>query len=670
MKAKLTRGKGFRGVLNYIFDVGSGGGKKQPEVVGGSMAGTTAERLAREFGAVRHLRPEIERPVWHCSLSLPEGERLESLQWNQVASDFMEWMGLDERHGYVAVRHSDTEYDHVHIVACRVGVDSEVWHGRWDVREAIAATQELEEKYGLTRTVGLEKGRAERKAPSGKETHKAERTGEEALREKLQRLVDEAVERRPGALEFARELEARGVSVRPNIAGTGRMNGFSFGVEGITFKGSSLGKNYTWSRLQKRGVSYEVERDSEGLQQLRESKRAGVEPMPVIPESDRKGAVEQSEIEREMERTARVLEGTFAPGAEPTEEEARAGVEERRARFEVQQTPQVSEEERQQVRSMDPSEYLESQVFEVVREGRHLSVRFLDVELYRVTQRAEGHWVSCRHTGEGIGDNIALVQALEPGTSFVEAVRKLQGVGPARPQSLPEAEPKPKRDPPVLPEYTAGEREAGRRYLEQRGISAETLEGAEESGFLSYGKGAVLYVGRDAEGTPQSITRRAIAAADPVPKRDLKGSDKRYAPVLRGDPERVYLVEGGADALAVQELRKLKGNPAPTAIVTGGSNVLSWAENPEVQQLLKQAQWVGLLGENEKDAETQARTDAAHDKQARRVSELTGREVVRWKPPPGQKDAAEMLEQHVAAVRRQRQLERARRKQNQSELEL
>ncbi|WP_223925564.1 hypothetical protein, partial [Aeromonas caviae] len=38
---------------------------------------------------------------------------------------------------------------------------------------------------------------------------------------------------------------------------------------------------------------------------------------------------------------------------------------------------------------------------------------------------------------------------------------------------------------------------------------------------------------------------RADAPADPVQKRDLRGSDKIYPPILPGDPAKVWIVEGG-----------------------------------------------------------------------------------------------------------------------------
>lgn len=50
-----------------------------------------------------------------------------------------------------------------------------------------------------------------------------------------------------------------------------------------------------------------------------------------------------------------------------------------------------------------------------------------------------------------------------------------------------------------------------------------------------------------------------------------------------------------------------------------------------------------VAGENEKNPDAQAKADAGHQKQARRVGEITGREVSQWKPKSEQgKDLADM----------------------------
>ena len=267
MKAKITRGKTFKGLLNYIFDLGSKATRdKIPFIVGGNMAGASPQQLTREFVAVRQLRPDIERAAWHCSLSLPPGERPTNEQWDEITKDFMEGMGFSDYTPYVAVRHNDKEHDHIHIVASRIGGDSKIWVGKWEAYKAIEVTQQLEEKYDLTRVAFKP---AQKKRPTYKELHKAERTGVTPPRVQLQELIDEVVVDQLTAPQLAQRLEDKGVIVRANVASTGKMNGFSFELDGLAFKGSSLGKAYSWSGLQKRGITYEPDTDAAELERYR-----------------------------------------------------------------------------------------------------------------------------------------------------------------------------------------------------------------------------------------------------------------------------------------------------------------------------------------------------------------------------------------------------------------
>lgn len=118
---------GFRGCLDYVMDKDKGA-----ELVAGNMAGETARELAAEFGQARKIKSSIRKPVWHGTLSCPPGERLSAEKWNGIVADFMEGMGFTDLHQFVTFRHSDTSLDHVHIVASRIGLDGEVWKGRWE----------------------------------------------------------------------------------------------------------------------------------------------------------------------------------------------------------------------------------------------------------------------------------------------------------------------------------------------------------------------------------------------------------------------------------------------------------------------------------------------------------------------------------------------------------
>lgn len=841
MKAKVTRGGGFRGALNYVLDEGpKATGDKHPEVVGGNLAGATSREMSREFEAVRRLRPDIAKPVWHCSLSLPPGdEKLSAEKWDSISRDFMQQMGFPTDTPYTAVRHQDTDKDHIHIVASRVSLSGEVWLGRWEARRAIEATQELEKKHGLTLTPGLGDARAEKKALTANELNMADRTGEEPPRRRLQRLCDEALEGNKTALEFAEYLQAAGVSVRPNIA-SGKMNGFGFKIDGIKFTGQDLGAGYKWAGLQKRGLTYDKDRESEGLERLRaaatdhkndadvaadhtaderqniaapgnnierdiqspgafesdqyraeelavddiDRDSAGVEAIAADQEGvgefapidcdrddqsfgavepDQPGAAEPpgSDSDRsddglgastidqpgreESDSRLRADQPGPAPDAGHLDEraadadsraieadhgqrgnnrrheddsrndghehrdgdredrrssnesiqhstreqaevvEASPGVADRgdygrstrddwSSRFRkanaarrveaergmgansVEQSDRnrtkITEQDRVTARELDPTPYLEASGYTVKREGRHLSAQVQGDEIYRITLKPDGHFVTCDKYGNGIGDNIDLVRELEPGTKFTEAIYKLNGAPSVEPQQRPAV---PARKPPVMPHQGPIQRHYGREYLQSRGISLETINHAEASGMLQYADKAVLFVGLDRDGKAQNVTRRAIKESDPVQKRDLKGSDKRFAPILPGDPSKVWIVEGGTDALALHDIAKRTDQPPPTVIISSGANVRSFLDNPEIQEILRRADKVTICGENEKDSRSQDRADQGHKKQADRVREITGREVHGWTPPQGTgKDLADLNERQQSEAEQNR----------------
>lgn len=247
MKAKVVRGRGFKGVCGYVVD------REHSEAICGPLLGRSARALACEFSAVRHLRPEVAKPVWHTSLSLPPGETLSRERWAAVAEDFMRGMGFDDRHAWTAWRHGDKEHEHIHIIACRVACDGSLWAGKHDVMQAISLTSELEAKHGLQATKQFPpKTQNQKRSVNKGEIEQALRMGEQPVRLQLQEAIDSALAGCPTLLGFIQRLEVAGVSVRLNQASTGRISGISFECGGVAFKGSQLGKAYSFSQLSKK----------------------------------------------------------------------------------------------------------------------------------------------------------------------------------------------------------------------------------------------------------------------------------------------------------------------------------------------------------------------------------------------------------------------------------
>jgi len=823
MKAKVSRGGGFLGALNYVFDMGEDAtGDKKPEHCGGNMSGRNPRELSKEFGLTKKLRPDCEKPVWHCSLALPVGDRLSAEKWGEISSAFMLEMGMDPANFlYVVERHNDKPNDHIHIVASRIGLDSSLWHGGRDVFTAIEATQKLEKQFGLTLTAGFDPThKKEIKPVTSAELNMALRLEMKPPRMVCQEAIEEVLKNKGEVItapDFINRLSDLGVRAVPSVASTGKMNGFSFETGGVAFTGSKLGDSYKWLQLIKRGVDYDQNRDFEELADAR--RRAAARATAQRPDESGHGAPEPDQLAiQQPERVAGFggaagdgsapgarstgpnnaapeqlapaagLDGAASNGSDgalrndagpseqsidglrPSEQNAARhlgepvqgneppsslehaerggkagrsdgesvepgqshavaaendGIEHSKATGDAggfiassnrvstatatrsegagnghtRSTPPISdaadaadggsnsgrnaggdwasrfrkasaakrdtakrrlgreslepgngqrekviESDRVAARAIDPSAYLESHGFEVKKEGRHLSVRLSGDEMFRVTRQDDGHYVACDTYENGVGDNIALVQHIEPGTGFAEAVYRLAGApSVARAVARPAPAPAP-RQPPTVPAQTDADVKRGREYLTGRGISLETIEQAEKSGMLRYSRGAVLFVGRDERGIAQNIMRRSVDPSETVQKRDLAGTDKRHPQMLLGDPGTVWLVEGGTDALAAHDLAQRESRPVPTVLVTGGAGVRSFLETPWVQKVLRLAKRVFVAFEREDSLEIQVKTDAAHQLQMQRLREVCSAdaEVLGWQPPEGAKDVASL----------------------------
>jgi hypothetical protein len=786
MKAKVNRGAGFRGVLNYILDVGhEATHTKQAERLAGNMSGTDARGLSQEFATVRELRPDIQKPVWHCSLSLPLGDRLSDEQWEAVAQDFMDKMEFNpETTPWVAMRHQDTDKDHIHIVASRVGLDGKVWLGQWEARRAIEATQALELSHGLTLTAGLEQGRSEQKQLSDSEINRAVRTGEEPTRQRLQRLLDEALKDKPAVAELAERLEAAGIGVRANLASTGRMNGFSFELEGVAFKGSDLGKGYTWSGLQKAGVTYDEIRDRERLERFssavadrgeREAIATVSKPdaprLEVTTERDLKRGSTELGATRALETGRDAGDGSLRSSgsdaaqnlgrthsANERERDALVRAESREARnqpvgIEVEpqqhgtqhgassdiarQTNQhqqwhdqgssandrggardtstvvakgseldiggdrerfvcgdwasrfrqasaakrraanrrlgerhleqgnaerarVVGSYRQSAREINPSSYLESNGYTVKREKKHLSIQLKGEEVYRLTQK-ESHWLWCDRYGNQGGDNIDLVREIEPEeTGYSEAVYRLNGSPRLGKPLVSEI----CHNPPNISKEDEKSCKDGRQYLEKLGIGQDTIHQAEQTGMVRYEDGGIMFIGYNKSREAQNITRIATSPNDPIQKRDFRGSDKSYPPILRGNPSKVWVVEDGLDSLAIYEIAKRNGQEPPTVIVSGGPDILNFLARDEIKTLLRGAEKVVVMKKTESYINPKGDIQNRSQEQIKRIEHITERQVHLWSLKPEQgKDLVDLNVRQVAQIQRSQEAEKIAKRQ-------
>ena len=140
------KGRGFRGLSAYLLRRGRG------RIVAGVMAGRTPRELASEFGILRRLNPKLTKAVAHLMLSpSPEDPALTDEQWHSIAVGYIDAMGFADA-PWIAVVHEDTDHQHMHLMASRIGFDGKTISDANDFRKSESIVRKIEKEFGLSAT--------------------------------------------------------------------------------------------------------------------------------------------------------------------------------------------------------------------------------------------------------------------------------------------------------------------------------------------------------------------------------------------------------------------------------------------------------------------------------------------------------------------------------------
>ncbi len=256
MTGKQSRGISFSGVLNYAFQK-----HKQPEIVGGTMSGNSLKELTEEFDRSQHLcfRSRVQKPVYHLAISFRQGEEISNNHMSEMAEQFLKRMGWDlEKTQAIFVRHYDTKHSHIHVIANQVMLDGRTVNlqNNWERGKAIC--RELEAEYSLEKTSNIK--------PLIRGLQKEEREmmqhGKPSTKHILQNTIIDLASNFRTAESFFTQLERKGVGISVYESPGGEVKGISYRLGNHAVRGSSLGKAFSWSGLQKYlGVNYEPSRD-------------------------------------------------------------------------------------------------------------------------------------------------------------------------------------------------------------------------------------------------------------------------------------------------------------------------------------------------------------------------------------------------------------------------
>ena len=242
MIAKQVQGSDFKKVLDYVHH------KTGAKQIGSNMVGKETKELTDEFRISSNLRTRVTKCVYHASLSVSPSEKLTDQKWVEIARAYLSGMEFDENQ-YVIYRHTDTEHDHVHLIANRIRmIDDSVVSDSWNYRRSEVLVRQLERQFELSPTqCSWEKSK---RSPSTGEMRRQKRTGEVNKRSQIQNGIEQSLANNSTLAEFIGRLKEKGISVRLRKSKEDKIEGISYGLEGLAFQGRQLGKKYTWTSLE------------------------------------------------------------------------------------------------------------------------------------------------------------------------------------------------------------------------------------------------------------------------------------------------------------------------------------------------------------------------------------------------------------------------------------
>ena len=234
MIAKIVTGASFGGCAAYAY------GKDQAEVIAyDGIIPDDPNIAAKCFEIQAQLNPRVSKPVGHIAISFkPEDKpRLTNEFMVQIAKEYMEKMGIKDTQ-YVIVRHHNTPNPHCHLIFNRVDNNGKrISDSNW-LKRNVRVCKELKQKYGLTFGEGKSQTRTEKLRPN------------ERVRYEMANDVKAALKASTSWKSFSANLKPHGIKAEIKFrSGTTIPQGISFTRDGTTFKGSSLDRSLSFSRI-------------------------------------------------------------------------------------------------------------------------------------------------------------------------------------------------------------------------------------------------------------------------------------------------------------------------------------------------------------------------------------------------------------------------------------
>ena len=235
MIAKIMKGSGFKGVINYILDP-----KKGTELIDSSGVRTDdISHIIQSFIDQTNLNPRVSKVVGHISLSFStqDSPKLSNEFMTQAAREYIEKMGIKDTQ-YIIGRHFDKEHPHIHITFNRIDNNGKTISDRNDRFRSEKICKELTIKYGLYFAGGKEQVKEHRL----KEPDKTKYEIYQALKAEIAQCRNWQ--------DLLAHLKKQYIDVRFKYKGNSQeVQGIIFEKNGYHFNGSKVDRSFSYSKI-------------------------------------------------------------------------------------------------------------------------------------------------------------------------------------------------------------------------------------------------------------------------------------------------------------------------------------------------------------------------------------------------------------------------------------
>ena len=236
MMGDLKKRASFARLVNYVNNP-----KKARLIDSKDVRLDSNATIARSMQGQADDKPgrRLKNPVYHISLDFAHEDtpKLTDELMAEIAREYMKRMGIMNTQ-YIVCRHTDTEHQHMHIVANRVDNDGNTVSERNDAVRNVAVCKALTKEYGLH-------------FAKGKVNVKRDRLrGKDRVKYQIYDAVKAALPRSGSWSELCERLSKQGIGVSFKLdRRSGKIIGVSFTKDEVSFSGSRIDRSMGFYRL-------------------------------------------------------------------------------------------------------------------------------------------------------------------------------------------------------------------------------------------------------------------------------------------------------------------------------------------------------------------------------------------------------------------------------------